>query len=384
MTLPASQPNYFDSTEVGIPQVNNVAGSGLEAIRACVKNGFNPRVVTSIVVASGVATATAASHGYTATYGKLLLIEGSGEALLNGRKQPLSVATNTFTYAAPGVADGTYTGTMSAKRAPLGWTEKFTGTNTAIFTRPAIEATTIELRINDSHANGSTTTDMRMVMVESSTDVDTYTAPSPAEAQVSGGGYVQKGQNNATAKPWVLVGNDRFMWFFSAADAGLILSPFYFGDGVPYFGPDPYFCVMSPGGSAGAGTSAVSTGGVTRDVASTTFTSHSFVSRAKSGLGSSALIAPGSPGPANIGATGLQSSADNIVIHYPVYLIENDGAKTIRGHLPGLHAPLAFQPFTHLQIISNVGPSNKTMLSIRHQRSGTQGNLLLDLTGPWY
>ena len=137
MTLLASQPNYFDSSEAGAPSLNNVAGSLLEIIRACGINGFNPKVVTSIVVASGVATATAASHNYTATYGKLLLIEGAPEALLNGRKQPLSVTTNTFTYAAPGVADGTYTGTMSAKRAPLGWTEPFTGTNKAIFARSA-------------------------------------------------------------------------------------------------------------------------------------------------------------------------------------------------------------------------------------------------------
>ena len=56
MTLPASQPNFFDSSETGAPALNNVAGSALEVIRACLRTGFNSRVVTSIVVAAGVAT----------------------------------------------------------------------------------------------------------------------------------------------------------------------------------------------------------------------------------------------------------------------------------------------------------------------------------------
>lgn len=377
-------PIWFDSTETGAPTLNNVAGSLLEVLRACLINGFGAKTVTSIDVVSGVATATAASHGFSATFGKRLLIAGSGEAALNGTKQPLSVATNTFTFDATGVADGTYTGTMSAKRAPLGWTEPHTGTNVAIFARSDPEATAMMLRVNDSHAGGSTATDARVIAVESATGVDAYTGPSPSEAQVAGGGYVQKGANSATAKPWVVVGDGRFVWIFTAADTTLVLSAFYFGDGVPYFTPDAYFTVLTPGSSAGSGSQAVSTGGLTRSVESTTFTTQGYASRARSGLGASVLIAPGSPGTSPIGATGGQTSTDNVAIHYPVYLVENDGAKTIRGHIPGLHVPLAFQPFTHLQLVTGVGPASKTLLSLRHQRASSQGNLLLDLTGPWY
>jgi hypothetical protein len=81
-----TQPIWFDSSEVGAPTLNNAAGSLLEILRACLINGFGSKTVTSISVTAGVATATCAAHGFLGTYGKLVLIEGSGEALLNGQR----------------------------------------------------------------------------------------------------------------------------------------------------------------------------------------------------------------------------------------------------------------------------------------------------------
>lgn len=257
MTLPASQPNFFDSSETGAPALNNVAGSALEVIRACLRTGFNSRVVTSIVVAAGVATATAASHGYSATYGQLLLVEGAPETLLNGRKQPLSVTTNTFTFAAPGVADGTYTGTMSAKRAPLGWTEPYTGTNKAIFARSAIEANDIDLRVDDSGTAPATTTAARFLMVKGATGVDTYTSQAPTEAQVPGGFVCTKVANTATAKQWLAIGTDRdFFLFVGDSGAARYMPALCFFDGVAYRVGDAHFTVAA--GTSGSSVSSVS------------------------------------------------------------------------------------------------------------------------------
>ncbi|MGS5089076.1 hypothetical protein ACVC7V_21535 [Hydrogenophaga sp. A37] len=388
MTLPTSQPNYFDSSETGAPTLNNVTASLLEVIRACAKNGFNSKTVTSIAVASGVATATAASHGYSATYGKLLLIEGSGEALLNGRKQPLSVATNTFTFAAPGVADGTYTGTMSAKRAPLGWTEPHTGTNVAIFARSAPEATAMLLRVNDSHANGSTVTDARIVMAESATDVDTYSGLAPTAAQVSGGLYWHKGPNSATAKQWCVVGNDRFIWVFTQYGSTVsLLAGQGFGDIVPYYAGDAYGALVAGASSAGSGTSTTGRIGIV-DVYGLLSTSYQVsAARAQSGSGTAqpqALVGPRAGG--IVGGAGFQTAGSTVVIS-PSPLHVNDGAAPgiVRGEVPGVRLPMFNAPFTHLvpqTVVTSAG--DRVFLPINFGSQGGNGQILIELTSGWY
>lgn len=372
MTLPASQPNFFDSSETGAPTLNNVAGSLLDVIRACFKDGFNPQTVTSIDVASGVATATAASHGYSATYGKLLLIEGSSEALLNGRKQPLSVATNTFTFDATGVADGTYTGTISAKRAPLGWTEPHTGTNVAIFARTAVESTAQLLRIDDSALVA------RLLCLESATDVDTYAGLCPTPAQFSGGAPWQKGADTATAKSWFVVGADRGFYFGSQIGTGSTFTIYLFGDGVPYYAGDAYFTLLT--GQSVATYSA--TPGLGLDSLSSYDTAPSgtpsiyaargqTVSSTSSELSDIAGPTSGRPGGNNMQPTTF----DHVAICDTVHIL--GALKQVRGEAPGLAVPLAAAPFTALQVVQTV--SGSAYVAVPYNSGGTPGQWLIRL-----
>lgn len=237
MTLPASTPCWFDSSEAGAPTLNNAAGSLLEVLRSCLINGFGAVSVTSIVVASGVATVTAATHGFSAAYGKLVLIEGAPVSELNGRKRIGNVLTNTFTFPAPGVADGTYTGTISAKRAPLGWAETHTGTNIAIFASTAPEARPNSLRVDDS---GSASMSRWVgIPTASITDLNTYSGEFPSSAQVSGGAYVQRGgTNNATPKAWVVAGDDRGFYFAAECNTGPVFLINWFGDFESFYEGD--------------------------------------------------------------------------------------------------------------------------------------------------
>lgn len=398
MTLLASQPNFFDSSEAGAPSLNNVAGSLLEIVRACGINGFNPTVVTSIVVASGVATATAASHNYTATYGKLLLIEGATEALLNGRKQPLAVTTNTFTYAAPGVADGTYTGTMSAKRAPLGWTELFTGTNKAIFARSAPEAGTQLFRILDTAAAPALTTDARIHMIESATDIDTFVNPMPTATQVTdgAGGYIHKGANSATAKPWALVGNDRGIYFIgptnSASPGESARIPYWLGDGVPFFPGDAHFCMLSVN-SASGGAAANSKVGIGVAVATnwpTGAPQASVVARSRDGAVVSPIFDCQGPFPARYGNIAAMSAGmpEKLYLMQGAHVVDNNTTKEVRGLLPALAAPIANLPFTGLGSYSVLGPvegDGRYYLAVIAQTGGSVvGHFVIDLSGPWY
>jgi hypothetical protein len=244
-----TQPIWYDSTEAGAPTLNNVAGSLLEVLRSCLVTGFNAKTVTSIAVASGVATATCAAHGFLSTYGKLVQIAGAPEALLNGNQQPLAVDTNTFTFAAPGVADGAYTGTISARRAPLGWVEAHTGTNVAIFGRSVPEATAMRLRVDDTASPSALFARVRMV--ESASSTGDFLDPSPTEAQVPGGGFWPKGPATTAAKRWVLIGDDRFIWLATEHPSGdfngydTVVN--VFGDPASFGQVDPYLCMLGSG-----------------------------------------------------------------------------------------------------------------------------------------
>jgi hypothetical protein len=84
-------------------------------LRAC---GLVPEVqevaVTSIIVASSVATLTKTAHGYAV--GDVVTVSGASDALLNGAKTILSVPNaNSFTFAAAGSVDGTDGGTIVLK-----------------------------------------------------------------------------------------------------------------------------------------------------------------------------------------------------------------------------------------------------------------------------
>lgn len=254
-----SRPIWYDSTEAGAPTLNNVAGSLLDVLRACLINGFNTQSITSISVTSGVATATAAAHGYSAAYGKLLRIEGAPVSGLNGDVQPLAVDTNTFTYAAVGVPDGTYTGTITARRAPLGWTEAFTGTNKAMFGRAAPEAKAMLLRVDDTASPSAGFA--RVHMVESAMDVDTYTDPTPTAATLAGGGYWSKGAANITPKRWVLIGDELFFWLAtehpSGDFSGYNICVYCFGDPASFGQVDPYLCILGIGTDASTNVAAM-------------------------------------------------------------------------------------------------------------------------------
>lgn len=373
-----SQPIYYDSSEVGAPSLNNAAGSLIEVLRACLANGFNAKAISSISVAAGVATATCASHGFSTKKAKLVQISGAAEAGLNGNKQPLTADTNTFTFDATGVADGTYSGAITARRAPLGWVELFTDANVSVFKRSAPEANAQMLLINDSHANGSTATDARVQIIEEATSATAVTGAYPATA-----GYWTKGVNSATAKQWALVGDDRLFWLFTsivAPTSPYTLTANYFGDLVSYFSPDAYSTVLAhaTAGSSSAlgGYNAYVEGGsiaglaVSRDLGSTAGRNY-------------VQVAPRSNAPSTaIGGQKTLISSASLVFHEPVWAVESDGV--FRGEVPGVAVPLASTPFNNtvnqLLVREPSSLSATHFLIVLHAVPGSNGVMLINLS----
>lgn len=244
-------PIWYSSTELNAPTLNNAAGSLIAVLDACLVNGFGLKSVTSITLSGTLATVTCTGHQFSGGVGKRVLIAGSSVTAINAAHEVTVVDANTFTF--PTTATGTVSGTLTAKRAPLGWTKPYSGTNLAMYQRTDGMATGMLLRVDDTGSTPASTTYARAFGVESATDVTTYSGQFPTQVQLANGVYVSKGLSNTTAKQWHLVGDGRTFHLFSddgpySATSHIGLHYFTFGDGDSWrSGGDPYCCVIGGG-----------------------------------------------------------------------------------------------------------------------------------------
>lgn len=385
---------WFDSSETGAPVLNNAAGALDSVLHACLVTGFLTQNLTGVTVSGGVATATLAGHGYSDK--RMVDIAGATPAGLNGRKLITVTGSGTFTFPAPGVADGAATGTVVAKRSPLGWTRPRNSGNVSIYERSDPAATTMALRVDDT---GSTAA--RWLMVESHTSLASYTNPTPPASQFDGAGvYLPKGADSSTAKKWVLVGDSRTFYLFTESSgysagsyAGVPQGIWAFGDIEPYRSGDAYACIVA--GAQGA--SSVDSQGL-GSVAAVMTTPSSFqvmLPRPFNGVGSP--VRAGMAGVSGAGGSSRRlggagpaypSPVDNgVVLQAPVLLCEDNSAffAPFRGHLRGMADPLAVIPGgqLHLQTLDTVVGSDRRWLLVGFNQQGSYGHVAFDITGPW-
>lgn len=201
----------FDSAMTGAPVLSGTAGALRAVLKACLVDGFGAGSVATLTVASGIATATfAGAHPYRV--GTVAQFAGATPSGLNGQKLVLTTATNSVTFDATGIADGTATGTITHKLAAAGWQQLYAGTNLAALKPTVVEATGCVLRIDDGD-----TTNARVRAFEAMTDVSSGVGLTPMESQVAGGLYWPKSSSaNATARPWIVIADER--GFYLAVD----------------------------------------------------------------------------------------------------------------------------------------------------------------------
>jgi len=378
------QPYYYSSDDVDAPVLNNEPGSLLNVVRACGINGYNEKTVTSIEVASGVATVTVSAHGFTNVKAQLVSIAGASESGLNGHKQPLTVSTNSLTYAAPGVPDGTYTGSITARRAPFGLTEVYTGTNAAIFGRAAPEAAAALLRVDDS---ASGVTDARAISVESATGVDTYTAESPLNSLIAGGFYWRKGANTATAKRWFLVGCAVGFYLFTEGQNNTEMIGQQWLDLDSIWPGDAYNTVIA--GTNGATGGATSVANLmlrplimNNSIGYSSPANQPRVQRSVDGTTpADVLTLVGPYSSADIGQLGMPAF-DHVPLLRPLHALSGSGTThRMRGVMRGLVAPLAALPYANGEIVTD--QAGNAYLSVRVRGLGVLGNSLISLNPDW-
>lgn len=365
---------YFHSGMTDAPQCSGEAGKLIAILDACLVAGFGSVTLDSLVVSSNVATGTvSAGHNFAmvGNTGPVVTIAGATPSGLNGEWRIASVpGSTTFTFATTGISDQTATGTITAKRSPAGWTKAYSGTNKAAYSRTALGATTMLLRVDDSPAQFPT-----LVMYETMSDVDTGTGPGPT----SGSYYTSKSAAaSTTTRPWRLYADARTVYvYIDGGTSGNYQAGFAFGDILSYKAADAYHCMLiaSPTASNNSAYQAYlgyNTGSLiarshtqTGGAISHTRYSH-FLPTYAAGLGKAGNAYP--------------AAVDNGFHAWPVELWES--ATVIRGLMPGLWCPVHAQNPNDAVTIDNIPQLLGRTLFIQKAMDGSY-RAAHDITGPW-
>lgn len=227
----------------GAPLLTRAAGSMAALLDALLVDGWGTQAATSVVVASGVATATFATDHAAALHSVVGVTGATGAwADLNGEQKITSATSNTLQWATA-LPDGTATGSITVKMAGGGWTRPFTGTNLRAYKSASPQGHGQYLRVNDAGANNT-----RVIGYETMTAISTGTGLFPTSAQVNGGYYWWKsGYGDNTPVNWLFATDGRMFWLAVevAGTAYPGVKIYGFGDLIPEApAGDPYATLL--------------------------------------------------------------------------------------------------------------------------------------------
>ena len=381
----------FDSAMAGAPVLSGSAGALRALLKACLVDGFGAGAVATLTVASGIATATfAGAHPYRV--GTIAQFAGATPAGLNGQKRVLSIATNSVTFDATGIADGAATGTITHKVAAAGWQELFAGTLTNVLcVKPTVpEATGCVLRIDDTG-----TTNARVRAFEAMTDASTGTGPTPLDSQLSGGLFWPKsGTANTTARPWYMVADERGFYLAISPQGTDRYTLLYAGDIASLKSGDAYGYLLTGNQGDQIATSSVPDGccGYSHRSAR----GGAYMVREYTAIGQSIAVQRLGAHHNGSSAGVYAGTADYSIGTYPNG--PNNGLMTgalelyamgIRGALPGLLHPVqdCGSAFATGAVVDGTDDlAGRRLMAVRvapPYGSVTPGTVFLDTTGPW-
>ncbi|MCP5196978.1 MAG: hypothetical protein H6974_09365 [Gammaproteobacteria bacterium] len=361
--MPDNTVKYFDSTMPGAPSLSGTAGALIGILTACLQDGFGSVTVDSLVVASDLATATVSGgHGWAMIghVGPVIRISGASPGGLNADVRVTVTSATQFTFATSGIADQTATGTISAKRAPAGWSIAHSDTNKAAFKADSVEATGLLLRVDDTQAIYA-----RVIGYESMTGIDAGTNAFPA-ANLS---IIKSTAADSTTRPWRLIADHRLFYCFVAANSDVWWDGHGFGDIASFKAGDAFqaFLCANTATSSYGNSNLQALNNLTGKALARAYTQTGGTIAAK--LSSHASVG---------GMTAYPSPVDNRFYCAPTDVWES--TNQLRGILPGLYCPLHNAAPADGTVVDDVLPFDRTFfvqsLVSSHRRA-------IDLTGPW-
>lgn len=384
----------FSSTDPGALVLSGTPGALLAILRAYLVDGHGAGSPQSLVVASGIATVTYAS-GHPFAPGSIALFAGATPAALNGEQRILTAASNSVTFAAPGVPDGAATGSITSKLAPAGWVQPFSDTNVGVFKSGSLESTGLFLRLDDT---GTTTA--RVVGYESMTGASAGLGAFPLPVQMSGGLWWGKSNAaNTTSRAWRLYASARALHLWVSQSSNLSSDQvtgmvFTFGDTLSYRSGDAFGCFITGGISAGdVGTSIVTFTGCLGYGNGSNLGTNAFVARSPLGVGSSLNVRKvsasnsagaysGMPGYSSVQYT-YPNIPDNSLRLAPLEL--HHTSYGLLGRVAGVHhcAQTLGESFsTGNEVVGEGAYAGRTLVALR-VGPVVGGTVFIDANGPW-
>ena len=387
---------WYSSSQTGAPVLSGTADALISVLDSCLVTGFGLQAVSTLVVAAGVATITVPGTP-SAVAGSIILVAGATPAGLNGEQQVVSTTSTSITFATA-EANGTATGTITVKVAPVGWAKEFAGTNLAVYRSADVAGTRLRLRIDDTLALYA-----RAIGYETMTDVNTGLGPFPDNVQLAGGLYWHKSStSDATARPWYLVADSRTLYLYLAPNATYNDHGYTYGFGdINSVRPGEAYACWLLGHETTTNYNSISASDVA--TGETQINTGAYIARSFTAIGGSQKCHKTSAfntqnlipsGYATYGATDLTypNAPDNGLITSRVQVLSSPA---LRGSLPGvLHTPQDCQSaFNTGSTITGAGSySGRTLLALRsggalgyakNTLTYGAGVIFIDLTGPW-
>lgn len=257
---------FYVHTNNNAPQLQNAYGSMIGVLDACLIDGIQIGVVSSLTASGTTVTATFGAAHNLMQY-QVIKITGANQTEFNGEHRILSIPdTSSFTFelaAVPSVT--TATGTISASLPPLGWEKPFSSSNPNGGGKAAYRSTNLLLpsrpflRVVDELDPAYTATYAKYAkvgIVEDMTDIDTmldvqapYDSNNPDKNWVGSGsgttanngwakwyynrgGLTTSNVNDTSApseinKKWVIVGSADYFYILTKSHADDVYSNVY-------------------------------------------------------------------------------------------------------------------------------------------------------------
>ncbi|OAL80488.1 hypothetical protein [Acinetobacter sp. SFA] len=204
---------FYVHTNNNAPQLQNAYGSMINVLDACLIDGIQIGVVSSLTASGNTVTATFGAAHNLMQY-QVIKITGANQPEFNGEHRILSIPdTSSFTFelaAVPSVT--TATGTISASLPPLGWERPFSSVNANGGGKAAYRSLNLLLpsrpflRVVDELDPAYTATYAKYAkvgIVEDMTDIDTMLGvQAPFDAVNPDKNWVGTGSGTAVINGW--------------------------------------------------------------------------------------------------------------------------------------------------------------------------------------
>lgn len=359
---------YFSSTMSDAPVLSGTAGTLISVLDACLVNGFGSVTLDSLVVAANVATATKSTgHNFSmiGNTGPVIKIEGATPIGLNGDWRVIVTSSTVFTFATSGISDQTATGTITAKRAPAGFSKVFSGTNKAAYRTNNITGTRHYLRVEDG------TTSATISMYETMTDIDTGTGLTPSSGSLN---WMKSSAASSATREWMVAADTLGFYFLCGytSSTGLYVGGF-FGDLADHYTANDNYHSYIIGNTING-----STGLVVLNNTANRFLSRSYLQTGGSVTASSNSVALNNnyigDGKAAYPALGL-----NGFYAWPVDVWETNTVP--RGVLPGVWNPQhIYSQLPDATVVSAIAQLPGRDLLVR---AASNYRIAFDVSGPW-